>query len=149
MNLENSILPFLGRTVKFLDMYIEEEFARNGINLSKMQFVFLTIISRNNCQPQNNLAFLTGRDKTTFTRNINTLEKKGWVERELSDKDKRIKLVCITELGKSILQDAAPIIETIIDEVEEGITEKERDSFLHTLATIRTKLTSLREDKSK
>lgn len=148
MNIENSILPFLGRTVKFLDFYVEEEFARKGINLSKMQFVFLMIISRNNGQPQNNLAFLTGRDKTTFTRNIGTLERKGWVERKPSEEDKRIKLVCITELGKSVLEEAAPIIESIIDEVEDGITEKERESFLHTLTKIRTKLISLREDKS-
>lgn len=148
MNIENSIVPFLGRTVKTLDLYIEEEFAQNDIFLTKMQFVFLMIINRNNGQPQNNLAHLTGRDKTTFTRNISTLEKKGWVERHPSDTDKRIKLVFITPAGKDYVKKADPIIAKIIKEVEDGISEDERATFMHTLAKIRTKLISLRELQS-
>ena len=145
MNVENSIIPFLGKTVKFMEFYVEEQFADAGLSLSKIQFVFLKVITENNGQPQNNLAGLTGRDKTTFTRNINTLERKGLVERKLSEQDKRIKLVYITPKGTKALQKADPIIKRIIGEVEEGITDEERESFLKTLTKIRTKVISLRE----
>lgn len=87
MELENSILPQLGRTIKYLDLYIEEELDKAGVPLTKMQFVFLKVIERNGGQPQNCLAELTGRDKTTFTRNIKTLEKKNFVRRTPSEND--------------------------------------------------------------
>ncbi len=147
MDIDNHILPFLGKTVKLLDLYIEEELAKNDILLTKMQFVFLMIISKNNNQPQNNLAHLTGRDKTTFTRNISTLEKKGLVKRCLSEQDKRIKLVSITEAGTECLKKAYPIMHSIMYEVELGISEEERTSFMNTLTKIRTKLIALREQQ--
>lgn len=148
MNIENSILPWLGRTVKYLDLYIEDQLADAGIPLTKLQFVFLRVISTNNNQPQNNLAVLTGRDKTTFTRNLNTLEKKGLVCRKPSESDKRIKLVCITEKGLEITKKSEPIIQKIISDVEDGISKEERDSFKQTLTKIRTKLISLKEPNS-
>lgn len=140
MKLEDSILPNLGRTAKVLNLLVEEKLHEAGIPLSKLQFVFLRIISENNEQPQNNLAELTGRDKTTFTRNINTLERKNLVERKSSSIDKRVKLVCITPLGVELINKATPIIGYLIDEVEKDITEEERERFLTTLEKIRHKL---------
>jgi len=144
MNIEKSILPNLGKTVKFLDLLVEEKLAAAGIPLSKLQFVFLMIISRNNEQPQQNLAALTGRDKTTFTRNINTLERKKLVTRKPSKTDKRIKLVCITPLGVALMKTAMPVVDGIIHEIESDISEKERESFLITLAKIKNKLQEVR-----
>ncbi|MGB0391378.1 MAG: MarR family winged helix-turn-helix transcriptional regulator [Salibacteraceae bacterium] len=143
MNIEDSILPFLGRTVKSLELYIEDRFYAENIPLSKMQFVFLRIISMNNKQPQNNLAQLVGRDKTTLTRNINTLEKKGLVNRQTSPIDKRVKLIEITSKGEKLLERAYPIIKSIIKTVESDISEKERNQFKSTLTKIRTKLNAL------
>ena len=144
MNIEKSILPNLGKTVKFLDLLVEEKLAVAGIPLSKLQFVFLMVISRNNEQPQQNLAALTGRDKTTFTRNINTLERKKLVTRKPSKTDKRIKLICITPLGQQYMQTAMPVVNGIIQEIESDISDAERDSFLITLAKIKNKLQEVR-----
>lgn len=143
MNIEDTILPFLGRTVKSMDLYIEDQFYEADIPLSKMQFVFLRIISMNNKQPQNNLAELVGRDKTTLTRNINTLEKKGLVTRTSADHDKRMKLISITDQGLDLLEKAYPIMKKIIAEVETDITDAEREQFKATLSKIRTKLYAL------
>jgi DNA-binding MarR family transcriptional regulator len=144
MNIERSILPNLGKTVKFLDLLVEEKLAAAGIPLSKLQFVFLMIISRNNEKPQQNLAELTGRDKTTFTRNINTLERKNLVIRKSSDKDKRIKLVCITDLGIEYMKTAMPVVNKLIQEIESDISDQERDQFLITLSKIKNKLQEVR-----
>lgn len=144
MDFEDSILPNLGRTVKVLDLLIEERLALAGIPLTKLQFVFLMVISRNNAQPQSNLAELTGRDKTTFTRNLNTLERKNFVKREASPLDKRSKLVLITSQGLDYVKKANPIIKQIIAEIEIDISDQERESFLQTLAKIKNKLTQTR-----
>ncbi len=144
MNLENSILPSLGRTAKVLDLMIEDKLYKEGIPLSKLQFVFLRVISGNNEQPQSNLAELTGRDKTTFTRNIKTLERKELVVRKSSSTDKRVKLVCITPKGKEFLDKAMPFICDMLDDVEAEISEEERTKFLETLNKVRNKLIEVR-----
>ena len=128
--LEKSILPHLGKTVKLLDLYIEDQFADAGIPLTKLQYVFLMIIQRNQAQPQNSLAELTGRDKTTFTRNIRTLERKNLVQRDFSPSDRRNKLVSITPLGEEYLELARPILKAIIGETEKDISREEREKFL-------------------
>lgn len=144
MDIEQSILPLLGKTVKYLDLYIEDKLAEAGIPLSKLQFIFLRIIELNKQQPQSSLAELTGRDKTTFTRNINTLERKGLVTRKPSPTDKRNKLVNITPLGSEYIQKSKPIIQSIISELEEDISDSERQNFKQTLNKIRTKLLQLK-----
>ena len=144
MNLENSILPSLGRTAKVLDLMIEDKLDKEGIPLSKLQFVFLKVISVNNEQPQSNLAELTGRDKTTFTRNIKTLERKELVVRKSSSTDKRVKLVCITPKGRDLMDRAMPFICDMVDDVESELSEEERTIFLGTLNKIRNKLIEIR-----
>ncbi len=140
MDIEESILSQLGKTVKFLQLYIEDQLALAGIPLTKLQFIFLKIIDHNKDQPQSSLAELAGRDKTTFTRNINTLERKGLVTRTPSPIDKRTKLVNITPLGKEYILKSKPIIQSIISEIEEDITDEERENFRRALTKIRTKL---------
>lgn len=140
MNLEESILPRMGKTMKLLDLHIEDKLVEAGIPLTKLQFVFLHVISRNDRQPQNFCATLAGRDKTTFTRNFNTLERKGLVSREVSPTDKRSKLVSITPLGQELLEKSKPIIAKIVDELEGALTTEEREVFVGALDKIKEKL---------
>lgn len=144
MIIEQSIIPQLGRTVKFLDFYVEEELAKRNIPLSKLQVILLFVISKNNGETQSCLADLTARDKTTFTRNISTLERKKLVYRESSKGDKRIKLVFLSALGKQYLEQAKPIIEKVVSVVEADISEEERERFLATLHKIKQKIKALR-----
>ena len=147
MKIEESILPLLGKTAKILDLYIDEKLANAGIPLSKLQFVLLMMISKNNGQPQCNLADISGRFKATFTRNISTLERNNLVTRELSPKDKRIKLIYITEKGEDFRQKSMPIISGIVKEVESEITEGDRAVFVKTLEKIKTTLLEKRLEK--
>jgi DNA-binding MarR family transcriptional regulator len=103
------------------------------------------IIQRNQAQPQNSLAELTGRDKTTFTRNIRTLERKKLVQRDCSLSDRRNKLVSITPLGEKYLELARPILKGIIGETEQDISHEEREKFLETLNKIKSKLCQLKK----
>ena len=143
MDFEQSILPKLGKTGRILDLHIEEKLSESGIPLSKLQFMFLMTISKNHGKAQNCLADLTGRNKTTFTRNINTLERHKLVTRTAAPDDKRSKLVHITLLGQEYVEKSKPIIHHILDELESAITEKERIQFLLTLDKIKQKLLRL------
>lgn len=142
IELDNSILPWLGKTMKMLGNYVEDEFNEAGIPITRIQFVTLKIISKNGDLPQNNLAFLCGRDKTTFTRNLNILERKQLVQRCVSTEDKRIKLISITPKGTQMLKQAQPIINKIMSSIEKDISETDREQFKDILSRIRTQIPS-------
>lgn len=63
--------------------------------------------------PQHELAYITERDKTSLTRLMNTLERKGLVARKHCKEDKRIKQVTITEEGREIVNAVMPIFKSI------------------------------------
>ena len=147
MEIEQSILPRLGKTVKILESHIEDKLSDAGIPLSKLQFVLLMTISKNNGKPQCDLAEITERDKTTFTRNIKTLEQNKLVTRIPSTKDKRQKLISITTLGQDFVQKSKPIISEVVREIESIISKEERDLFVKTLDKIKMKLLEIRNRK--
>ena len=79
----------------------------NGIELTKVQLILLKKLNEMDGQPQNNLAFLTNRDKASLARLITTMEKKNLVARIPSKSDHRINNIYITKHGLCILKKAA------------------------------------------
>lgn len=137
IDLDKTMLPWLGRTMKGIDLFMADFFRANAIDLTKVQVIMLRMLSQNDGQPQNNLADLTNRDKTSLTRLITTMEKKGLVMRIASDADRRINNIFITPKGKDVLATAIPVIKKAIDVIETGLTENERIQTLKVLEKIR------------
>jgi len=54
--------------MKLVDMYIVNHFNEHNIDLTKVQMIMLVRLYINNGQPQNDLAFLTNRDKASLAR---------------------------------------------------------------------------------
>ena len=134
--MDQSIIPWMGKTIKALDFYISEQFANEGITLTKAQFVLLRVLTRNDGIPQNDLAFITNRDKTSLTRLIHTMERKGFVTRKSSKEDKRINLVFLTKTGKKVIKDANPTLRKINEQVHSELTGEEIESTIETLKKI-------------
>jgi DNA-binding MarR family transcriptional regulator len=135
--LDQTILPWLGRTMKALDYFMIDNFEAKGLNLTKAQMIILKILSKEDGIVQNDLAFITNRDKASLTRLIDTLEKKNFVTRSISPKDKRVKLVHITDEGKKMFDSALPVLNNIIQSIQEGISPKEIESAINVLKKIR------------
>ncbi|MCK5677150.1 MAG: MarR family transcriptional regulator, partial [Flavobacteriaceae bacterium] len=74
---ENTLLPSLGKTAKLSGFYFMDVLHENNIDLSKEQWLVLKMLHDVDGQVQNDLAFITDRSKTSLTRLINTIEKKG------------------------------------------------------------------------
>ncbi len=97
----------------------------HGINISKEQFIVLKHLDVKDGRKQNDLAFITDRSKTALTRLIHTMEKKGLVRRSISENDMRINHVFLTPFGKKTWDDAHPFFLKIVEELQEGISEKD------------------------
>ena len=76
IDFENSIGPWLGRTVKIIEYYLQEAFNKQEIDLTKEQMIVLKKLSDQNGLNQNELAFLTLRNKSSLTRLLSKMERK-------------------------------------------------------------------------
>ena len=81
------------------------------------------------------LAQKLGLDNSTITRLIVRLEKKGWVGREQSRRDKRAIKVFLKTKGLTIQQDIEKKIESIGEKIKMEIDDEKRESILEHLFT--------------
>jgi len=133
---KKSMIPWMGKTMKIIDNRIGEVFELNGIEFTKMQFVLMKIVSSNEGINQNELAIFANRDKSSLTRLITILEKKGFLARVPSREDKRVNTLIVTRKGSSMLQKAIPVILETIAVFENGITQEEIENTINTIKKI-------------
>lgn len=88
--------------MKMMDFYFQDIFKSLSFEITKNQWIVLKKLSANDGTIQNELAFITDRDKTFLTRLITTMEKKELVRRVSSIIDKRQNRIYITEKGKKL-----------------------------------------------
>lgn len=140
MQEEVTLIKAIGRAAKMLDNHFNEEISAHELNLTRVQFIALKIISNQEVTSQNNLAFLTSRDKTSLARLLNTLEKKNYITRSTSSDDKRVKLLSITEAGRTELKKVAPIILGVEQHVTKGIQRSDIETTVHVLNQVFAKV---------
>ncbi|UXP31915.1 MarR family transcriptional regulator [Reichenbachiella agarivorans] len=135
--IEDSILSLMGKTMKALHYFIGDSFHSYGIELTRAQFVLLKVLSTHEGIVQNDLAFITNRDKTSLARLLSTMEKKELLRRESSETDKRTNLVHITSKGEEALKMAHPIIKDALKVIQSNISEQELTTTIEVLKKIR------------
>ena len=136
IDFENSISPWLGRTMKMLDYHMLETFQNAGLDLTKEQMVILKKLHFEDGLNQNELAFLTYRNKSSLARLLLKMENKGYIIRKQNIEDKRINEVYLTEVGRSVYKKTRPVIKEMINTMEAGITEKEKQQIINTLKKV-------------
>ena len=137
---ENALLPNLGKTAKLTGNYFNDTFHKNGIDLSREQWLVLKKLHDNDCQIQNDLASITDRSKTSLTRLINTMEKKGLVYRVLSNEDKRANHIHLSESGKETFLHSIPVLEKLMAELQEDISQNDLNKAIEVLDQIQNNI---------
>ena len=110
---------------------------RLGISIKDITYSqVLAIISiPNDGVEMSELARKLGLDNSTVTRLIVRLEKKDWVGREKSKRDKRAIKVFLKTKGFVIQQDIEKKIESIGEKIKMEIDDEKRESILEHLYT--------------
>lgn len=140
------VRKFIGHHIGLTHKMLIEDFVqymkKNGVKITPQQFTTLARLNRDDGISQKELADYLMKDYGSITRSIDGLEKRDWVRREDSPKDRRTKLVFITKKGKEIFQFVLPLqIERnrrLLDGVSKddfellvNILSKVRDNFNH------------------
>ena len=137
-----TIAPWLGKTSKMMNMYISDVFHKNNIEVTKQQWIVLKILNEHSEGIiQNELAFITERNKATLTRLINVMEKNDLVLRSTSESDSRKNLIYITKKGNALFLKTKPILLKSILDIQNGISIHEMDAFIKVMTKIQHNLT--------
>ena len=142
VDLKNSIGPWLGKTVKIIEYYLQEAFDKHEIDLTKEQMIVLKKLHEQDGLNQNELAFLTLRNKSSLTRLLHKMEIKKYIIREQSQEDKRINNVFLTDLGRAVFKKTLPVIKNIIQTMEQNISNTEKQQIIEVLKKIQFNFTS-------
>ena len=94
----------LERTTRVVKLNFHKCFKDMNIDITPEQWVVMDSLYQKNDQSQKNLANDSFKDAPTISRIINVLEKKNWVARKASAKDKRMHLIHQTDEGKRITE---------------------------------------------
>ncbi len=87
----------------------------------------------NGKQPMTKVAAEIGKCKSTVTVLVDKLEKAGFVEREASEEDERVKNIKLTDKGLEFQKDFWKISSELNTLIWEGFSEKEKENFLEYL----------------
>jgi DNA-binding MarR family transcriptional regulator len=146
IDLEKSLGPWLGKTIKITDYYLHEAFQQYGLDISKEQMIVLGKLNKNDGLNQNEIADLIWRDKSSIARLLAKMEKKGYIIKRQHELDRRVNLVYLTEKGREIYWKTRPIIQKAINILEMDLNKSEINRMIEILKRIQDNFT--RELKS-
>ena len=109
---------------------------KSGLDISLDQWMVLGPIWYLKNPSQKELSEFCLKDKTSITRIISTLEKKKIVVRIADQIDKRMKRVFLTHQGRELFNHVLPIMEQTREEVKEGLTASDINTFKKVLIQI-------------
>lgn len=78
----------------------------------------------------NDIAKSTGMSKPSMSRMLNSLEKKGYVKRQIHSEDRRVVCVKLTSRGKKALQQTKQKFTTFITDVFEEMGSEDSETLL-------------------
>ena len=95
------------------------------------------------------LAEMQGIELPPLMRTLTLLEQQGYLLRTVSPYDKRIRLLTLTDEGRSVLQTLNQVIEVFQTRVSTGIAAADMAKFSETLNQIACNLRNIREENNK
>lgn len=82
----------------------------------------------------------------TMTSLLDTLVRRGLVERKPHPDDRRMLLVDITDAGRAVVDVILPVTHRVTQEMFGELSEVERERFIRTLGRVQDRLRKLREE---
>lgn len=101
--------------------------------LRPTQFTMLAVLARRGQLRQSEFAEALGMDGTTLTRNLQPLVKQGWIRID-RDEDQRVRLISITEHGRTVLDIAVPLWRDVQNQIGNGLGDTQMAALLSTLS---------------
>lgn len=132
-----------GKASRELATQLQSRFNEAGYDVTAEQWVLLMTLWKQDGLSQHEIADATDKDKTTITRLVDGIEKRNLVVRVHDKKDRRQKLIYLTNKGKALEQDLMVISTSTLGRAIQGIDRKHLAICEDVLEKIRDNLRKL------
>jgi len=134
--LERAIGFYVNRTAFVMSDEVARRFQDCGYKLSAQDFGILFRLWKQDGLSQVQIASLMMRDKTTITRRLDALVKKGLVERRLDGADRRLYRIHLTVEGMKAAETLMVMVDEFQKEVLDDIPDEHKEITINTLKKI-------------
>ncbi len=139
--LDQAIGMHVNRTAFLMTEEIARRFSGHGYPVTAQDFGILCHLSRG-VMTQVEIAALMLRDKTTITRRLDGLVKKGLVLRTQDPHDRRFYHIRLTAAGEAALAVLVPLVSDFQQELLHDIPDTDKQATINTLKHISDRLIS-------
>lgn len=108
-------------------------FKSENINLTAEQFLVMDALWNQGEMTQQSIAYIIQKDKNSVTQFIDSLEKKGLVQRVVDASDRRVNNIKLSKEGMAMKDNTKAVAIKTINGVLEGISEEELKTFAQVL----------------
>lgn len=123
-----------GHLIRRLNQISTQVFAwhmqESGVDLTPVQFAAMDAIADSPGIDQAGVAACIAYDRATIGGVIDRLVQKGLVDRLVSKKDRRARILHLSDQGRALFKDVLPIVSNLQDTILPGLTLQERETFL-------------------
>ncbi len=115
---------------------MQKNFRASGLEITIEQWSVLYHLWKEDGLNQQQLCDKTFRDKPSITRLIDNLVKLGLVERKVSDTDKRVNYIFLSNIAKNLQDQTIEIANQTMDEALVGISKAEIETVKNVLQKV-------------
>ena len=131
-----ALTSHLSRTAKAVEFALTQRNKQNGLDLSGEQFLLLSALLENPDFTQQELADYLCRERTAVTHALLALEKAGWLEKHVSQQDKRKNVYLPTSKVHEHWETMLRLAWGSAEVGEAGITSDELTACINTVVKI-------------
>lgn len=135
-NQTQSLGHLTGLAGRLFNTLLTRRFSTAGIEMTAEQWGVILVLLNHGAVTQRQLAEMLYLEKSTVSRSINGLEKRGWVVREKGPEDGRHKRVALTENATSIAERCSDIARSVLEDAQAGLNLEAIDTSLEQLSGV-------------
>lgn len=137
MNLKHqqSLGYLTGLASRLFNKQLTTRFKAIGIDMTAEQWGVIVVLHNNDPLTQGQIGELLYLEKSSVSRSIAGLEKRGWIERCACPNDSRKKMVRLTEKLMDVSEQCFAVAQSVLDDVHREIHVQELQVAAKTLNT--------------
>ncbi|WP_114418271.1 MarR family winged helix-turn-helix transcriptional regulator [Marinospirillum perlucidum] len=114
-----------GLASRLFNQLLHKRFKEAGIELTAEQWGVILVLVNQEPSTQRQIGELLYLEKSSVSRSIKGLEKRGWIQVRKADDDARIKLISLTPQAMSVVDQCSAIARNVLQDAQAGLTADE------------------------
>lgn len=122
---QESLGHLTGLASRLFNKLITTRFKEAGIEMTAEQWGVVVILRNHPPLTQGEVGELLYLEKSSVSRSIAGLEKRGWIERCAAEDDSRKKMVLLTPKALEVAERCSNIAESVLQDAHQGLTHEQ------------------------